>query len=149
MLILSRNIFFYNQLSLKDTFETRIYLMFLHYSIILIILKKKEYSPDQENYNNLFISVENNLREIGTGDVSVNKKMKDLNKLFYDILIKISKKDDKFELNRDLIARYFEIFSKNDEKWEKCQFYFNKFYDYCFEISPSSIINDIKYFKLN
>ena len=53
LLILSRNIFFYKDLSLKDSFETRIFLMFMHYSIMLIILKKKQIN-DQENYNNLF-----------------------------------------------------------------------------------------------
>ena len=36
-----------------------------------------------------FYNIENNLRELGFGDVSVNKKMKDLNKIFYDILLKI------------------------------------------------------------
>ena len=28
---LSRNLFFYKELGLKDTFETRIYLMFIHF----------------------------------------------------------------------------------------------------------------------
>ena len=41
LLVLSRNIFFYKELSLPDTFETRIYLMFIHFSIILKIFKKK------------------------------------------------------------------------------------------------------------
>ena len=35
-------IFFYNKLTLKDTFETRIYLMFIHFSLMMIIFKKKE-----------------------------------------------------------------------------------------------------------
>ena len=34
LLFLSRNIFFYKNINLKDTFETRIYLMFFHFSII-------------------------------------------------------------------------------------------------------------------
>ena len=38
-----------------------------------------------------FSYIENNLRELGFGDVSVNKRMKDLNKIFYDILIKLKK----------------------------------------------------------
>ena len=37
----------------------------------------------------LFHNIENNLRELGFGDVSVNKKMKDFNKILYDILLKI------------------------------------------------------------
>ena len=89
LLKLSRNIFFYRDLSLNDSYETRIYLMFLHYSIILFIEKQRGNKPDQENYNNLFFSIESNLRELGFGDVSVNKKMKILNKIFYDILIKL------------------------------------------------------------
>ena len=40
-----------------------------------------------------FMHIENNLRELGFGDVSVNKKMKDMNKIFYDILFKIEKND--------------------------------------------------------
>ena len=36
-----------------------------------------------------FHNIENNLRELGFGDVSVNKKMKDFNKILYDILLKI------------------------------------------------------------
>ena len=82
MLNLSRNIFFYNNLKLSDTYETRIYLMFFHYSVILFITKNRKIKPDQESYNNLFFCLENNLRELGFGDVSVNKKMKDLNKIF-------------------------------------------------------------------
>ena len=39
----------------------------------------------------LFFNIENNLRELGFGDVSVNKKMKELNKIFYDILLKLNK----------------------------------------------------------
>ena len=74
MLLLSRNIFFYKDLELEDTFETRIYLMFFHYSIILFILKNRGNKPDQENYNSLFFYIENNLRELGFGDVSSQQK---------------------------------------------------------------------------
>ena len=92
LLNLSRNIFFYKKLELEDTYETRIYLIFIHYSIILFIQKNKNKTPDQYNYNNLFFYIENNLRELGFGDVAVNKKMKDLNNIFYDILLKLSEK---------------------------------------------------------
>ena len=36
----------------------------------------------------MFNNIEYNLREMGFGDVTVNKKMKDLNKILYDILLK-------------------------------------------------------------
>ena len=65
--------------------------MFIHFSLILIIFKKKKINFSQFNYDNLFYCIENNLRELGFGDIAVNKKMKDLNKILYDILLKINK----------------------------------------------------------
>ena len=90
LLTLSRNLFFYNKINLNDTFETRIYLMFIHFSIMMIISKKKGKKFNQKSYDSLFFNIENNLRELGYGDVAVNKKMKDLNKILYDILLKIN-----------------------------------------------------------
>ena len=107
LLKLSRNLYFYKEIGLKDTFETRIYLMFLHFSLMLIIFKFKNTKFPQNEYDSLFQCIENNLRELGQGDVAVNKKMKDLNKIFYDILLKINNKKDKFDINKDLILKYF------------------------------------------
>ena len=64
--------------------------MFIHFSIMMIIFKKKGKKFDQKAYDSLFFNIENNLRELGYGDVAVNKKMKDLNKILYDILLKIN-----------------------------------------------------------
>ena len=77
-------------------------LMFFHFSIIMIIFKKKKKNLIKKLYDFFFHNIENNLRELGFGDVSVNKKMKDLNKIFYDILLKIKKKDEKkkFKINK-------------------------------------------------
>ena len=148
LLTLSRNIFFYKDLEFKDIYETRIYLMFFHYSIILMISKIKGRRPDQNNYNSLFFYIENNLRELGFGDVSVNKKMKDLNKIFYDILIKLKKDSNDFELNKILCVKYFDILKNNDENWENFSKYFYNFYSFCFELDSNSVIKDAKNFKL-
>ena len=56
---------------------------------MMMIFKKKGKKFDQKAYDDLFFNIENNLRELGFGDVSVNKKMKDLNKVLYDILLKL------------------------------------------------------------
>ena len=88
LLVLSRNIYFYKNLQLPDSFETRIFLIFFHFSIILIIFKKKKKKFDQSEYNSLFNCIENDLRELGFGDIAVNKKMKNLNRFFYDIKFK-------------------------------------------------------------
>ena len=101
---LSRNIFFYEEIKLSDKFESRIMLIFIHLSIIMIITKNKF---PQNIFDNIFLNIEYHLREIGHGDVSVNQKMKTLNKIFYDILLKIeSKKNGEFTLNINIIKKY-------------------------------------------
>ena len=146
---MARNIFFYKNIKLLDNFETRIYLMFMHFSIILIVYKKKSLSFDQSAYDNLFYSIENNLRELGFGDVSVNKKMKDLNKILYDMLLKIKdSKKDVFVLSKSLVVKYFDIFS-NDKtaKYHEFSQYFVKFYNFCFELPHNSILKKAINFK--
>ena len=147
LLKLSRNIFFYKDIELEDTYETRIYLMFIHYSTMLYITKNKRQKPDQDNYNSLFLNVENNLRELGFGDVSVNKKMKELNKIFYDILLKLSDNPTQFNLNKKLIHKYFVKFINNDKKWCKFDDYFSKFYQFCFDQSNNNMIKEVQNFK--
>ena len=140
LLNLSRNIFFYKELRLKDSFETRIYLMFFHYSIILLVLRKKRIKYNQQSYDDLFDSIENNLRELGFGDVSVNKKMKDLNKIFYDVLLKLDIGKDIFQINEKLILKYFDYLEfENNEKIKEFRDYFVNFYKFCFD-KPSDIM---------
>ncbi len=107
LLSLSRNIFFYNNINLRDTFETRLYLIFFHFSIILMVFKQKNIKFEQDIYDSLFLNIENNLRELGFGDVAVNKKMKDFNKVFYDILLKLNISNKDFKVNNDLVFKYF------------------------------------------
>ena len=150
LLLLSRNIFFYKDLKFNDSYETRIYLMFFHYSIILLISKIKGKKADQANYNNLFFHIENNLRELGFGDISVNKKMKELNKILYDILLKIdrSETNDKFDINKDILIKYFDsLISKKNANLSLLASYFEEFYSFCFELSMDNMIEDIKNFK--
>ena len=71
---LSRNIFFYKEILLKDNFETRINLIFVHFSILLINLKVKNEEFPQEIFDNIFLNIEYHIRELGYGDVAVNKK---------------------------------------------------------------------------
>ena len=54
----------------------------------MLTYKAKNIKFSQNEYDNLFFCIENNLRELGFGDVSVNKKMKDLNKILYDIYLR-------------------------------------------------------------
>ncbi len=149
LLTLSRNIFFYKNIKLPDNFETRIYLMFIHFSIILIIFKEKGQKFSQKSYDLLFHSIENNLRELGFGDVAVNKKMKDFNKILYDILLKIKINEDKniFQLNHNLIKKYFHAFNDNNfSEFKQFEEYLKRFYDFCFELPLKNMIRDVNKF---
>ena len=149
LLTLSRDIFFYKKINLPDNFETRIYLMLTHFSIMLIVSKKKNLKFDQKSYDFLFQSIENNLRELGFGDVSVNQKMKDFNKILYDILLKIEKQgDSNFIINDKLIKKYFSTLNepKNNNLQEFIS-YFVSFYNFCFDISHENMIIDALKFK--
>ena len=149
LLTLSRNLFFYKKINLDDVFETRIYLMFIHFSIILIIYKKKGLNFPQDKYDNFFHSIENDLRELGQGDVAVNKKMKDLNKIFYDILLKINESKNSYQTNKNLIQKYFSQFKDSfDQKHKVLDDYLSKFYHFCFELTPENMIKEAIKFKV-
>lgn len=146
---LSRNIYFYKKINLKDIFETRIYLIFFHFSVILMIYKKKKVQFPQIEYDSLFINIENDLRELGFGDVSVNKKMKEMNKVFYDILFKLNTSNTDIEINRKLVLKYFSEFNgKNIDKYNYFEEYFINFYNFCFDKDPKIMLKDALKFKI-
>ena len=89
IVFLTRESFFYNDFKLTDSFSNRIYLIFFHLCFIIITLKNKESEKkeQQEIFDFFFKQIELNCRELGYGDVTVNKKMKNLIRLFYEILI--------------------------------------------------------------
>tara|TARA_B100000401_G_C52299890_1_gene482189 strand:- start:22 stop:378 length:357 start_codon:yes stop_codon:yes gene_type:complete len=117
---------------------------------MLIIFKRKKINFPQKNYDDLFHCIENDLRELGFGDVTVNKKMKELNKIFYDILLKINKSKQIFIINEKLVLKYFDYLkekSKSD-KYRLFDDYFIKFYHFCFELQPKNMIKDAIKFKV-
>ena len=118
----------------------------------MIITNKKGFKFNQKKYDFLFHNIEYNLRETGFGDVTVNKKMKEFNKILYDILLKIdlNKKDNKtFKINSSLMKNYFVVF-KDKENTKLAQFndYFSKFYDFCFELPLNNMIEESIKFKI-
>jgi cytochrome b pre-mRNA-processing protein 3 len=124
--------------------------MFMHFALMMIISKRKGQKFDQKTYDKFFHNIENNLRELGFGDVSVNKKMKEFNKILYDILLKIElNKDQKlFKINKNLINKYFNTL--NDIKsveYLAFESYLLSFYHFCFELSLENMVRDAIKFK--
>ena len=140
---LSRNIFFYKKALLKDNFETRINLIFIHMALILIIFKqKKEKQFPQKVFDNIFLNIEYHIREVGYGDIAVNKKMKVLTRIFYDILLKVKNSNtDKFIINKNIIKIYLVPQSINtDQPIDDLAMYFKNFYYFCFELKNNNML---------
>ena len=80
---ISRSKFFYIDFELDDSFETRFDLIIFHAFMIFYFYKSKNIknsSLSQMLFDYMFNDFENNLREMGFGDIAVNKKMKLLSK---------------------------------------------------------------------
>ena len=116
----------------QDSFSDRLTLFLLHFAFILKAFKSKENDKIlQELYDFNFRQLELSIREIGYGDQSINKKMKDYINVFHGIISeihfwnelestikkqKLSKFLNNFE-NIDYLVDYFDSFSKDISKY--------------------------------
>ena len=119
-------------------------------SLILIIFKKKNKNEfPQDAFDNIFLNIEYHIRELGYGDVMVNKKMKSLLQNFYDILLKIrlsNKKD--FIINKTILIKYLEPQSEQPNQLiDDLVEYFDKFYYFCFELKNNNMLKGQINFK--
>ena len=127
----TRNKDLYKNLKRQDNFSDRLTLFLLHFSFFLKNFKKDENKDIlQEIYDFNFRQLELSIREIGYGDQSINKKMKDYVNLFHSMVSEIhfwdtlprSEKLKKFSLfltdfqNIDELIDYFEEFNSNLSK---------------------------------
>jgi len=87
---LTRNKDLYKFLDKEDIFSDRLTFLLLHFAFFLKIYKKSEKKPILQNiFDSFFKQLELNIREIGYGDQTVNKKMKEYINFFYSILDKL------------------------------------------------------------
>jgi len=125
---LTRNKDLYKGFKNQDTFSDRMIFFLLHFAFFLKIYKENNNKELlQEIYDYIFRQVELSIREIGYGDQSINKKMKDYLNLFYGMIDKIHDWDDltvesrsnlleKFldnAINTEYLANYFEKYKLN------------------------------------
>jgi len=143
---LTRENFFYKDYKLSDSFSNRIYLIFFHLSFILIALKNKESDKKDQQaiFDYFFKQIELNCRELGYGDITVNKKMKSLVKLFYEILIHCSNwKQLRIDYKNNLLLNFFSDKYENRILTNELTNYFDKFSFFIEEISLNSITNGV------
>tara|TARA_A100001015_G_scaffold303624_1_gene393541 strand:- start:2 stop:475 length:474 start_codon:yes stop_codon:yes gene_type:complete len=122
---LSRNKSLFSIFTDKDTFSDRILILLFHFAFFLRQYKgntNKEYL--QKFFDYFFRQIELSIREIGYGDVSINKKMKDYINVFYSILDKINDWNKLDSVKKvEILAFYYQL-KDNDLKIVN---YFNEF----------------------
>ena len=88
---LSRNKSLFSLFTDKDTFSDRILILLFHFAFFLRQYKGKTDKEYLQNFFDYFFrQIELSIREIGYGDASINKKMKDYINVFFSILDKIN-----------------------------------------------------------
>jgi len=87
---LTRNKELYKNLKKQDIFSDRLIFLLLHFAFFLKRFKNDSNKAIlQEVYDYIFRQLELSIREIGYGDQSINKKMKNYINSFYSMLDKI------------------------------------------------------------
>ena len=124
---LTRNKNLYKSLKNNDTFSDRLIILLIHFAFFLKVYKEEVSKKEAQNIFDFVIrQIELSIREIGYGDVSVNKKMKDYVNLLFSIVeivdtwetLQKSKKISFFadyiniDKHNDLFIKYFDKFEE-------------------------------------
>ena len=84
---LTTNKTLYKSLDKQDSFNDRLLVFLFHFAFFLKVFKSEENEKKlQEIYDFNFRQLELSIREIGYGDQSINKKMKDYINLFHSMV---------------------------------------------------------------
>jgi cytochrome b pre-mRNA-processing protein 3 len=123
----TRNKDLYKSLNRDDKFSDRLTLFLLHFAFFLKNYKnEKNKIILQEIYDFNFRQLELSIREIGYGDQSINKKMKDYINLFHSMVSEIHFWNN---LSRPQKIEKFSIFLSDFNKIEDLLEYFEQFND--------------------
>tara|TARA_B100001173_G_scaffold301269_1_gene301657 strand:- start:1224 stop:1697 length:474 start_codon:yes stop_codon:yes gene_type:complete len=136
---LTRNKSLYLNLEKKDTFSERLIFLFLHLALFLKHFKSSTPSKDlQEFFDFTIRQLELSIREIGYGDVSVNKKMKDFINMFYYMVEEIEKSDLDDNINQSTLLKKYLNTDKN------LDFYIDYFDKYRIFLTKNTLNNFTK-----
>ena len=105
---LARNKDLYKDFKNQDIFSDRLTFFLIHFALFFKVFKNNDNKKElQDIYDFTFRQLELSIREIGYGDQSINKKMKDYINLFHDIIDKFHFWDDlKKEQKQEIIGNY-------------------------------------------
>ena len=131
----------YKGLNSQDSFSDRLILFLIHFAFFLKVYKNKNNSSLlQEIYDFNFRQLELSIREIGYGDQSINKKMKDYINLFHSIVSDIHFWD---ELSNKDKEKKISSFLTNFDEIEHLVVYFDDFKDNLLKKTLNSYLKSV------
>jgi cytochrome b pre-mRNA-processing protein 3 len=138
---LTRNKNLYLNLERNDEFSDRLLFLMFHFALFLKKFKLEiDKKKSQELFDFFVRQIELSIREIGYGDVSVNKKMKEYVNMFYAILDKIEIMDMSIDEN---IANFFKKIFNLDKNIEFYANYYKKYNEYLSNNTLNNFTKDI------
>lgn len=138
---LTRNKKLYVNLERNDEFSDRLIFLMFHFALFLKNYKSQMSKKKSQELFDFFIrQIELSIREIGYGDVSVNKKMKEYVNLFYSILDKIETQNFKQIENLNI---FFKNLLNTDKNIEFYADYFQKYDQYLLNNTLNHFTKDI------
>ena len=123
---LTRNKNLYNNKK-QDTFYDRMIIFFFHLGFLLKVYKNVEQKDELQKFFDYCVrQIELSVREIGYGDATINKKMKEYVNLLFSIIDKINNWEDLDDIKkREILNAYIDeildsqIFIDYLEKYRK------------------------------
>ena len=122
---LTRNKTLYENISNNESFSDRLIMFFLHFAFFLKLFKKQTSKKNlQDLYDFIFKQIELSIREIGYGDASINKKMKEYVNVMYAIIDRVELWE---ELDSSSKSKFFSKFIDTDKESSFFVSYFDKY----------------------
>ena len=122
---LTRNKILYENISNNESFSDRLTIFFFHFAFFLKFYKRQTTKENLQNlYDFIFKQIELSIREIGYGDASINKKMKEYVNLMHAIINKVESWE---KLDLSAKAKFFSEFIDNDKESSFFVTYFDKY----------------------
>ncbi len=137
---LTRNKNLYNN-NKSDTFYDRMIIFYFHLAFLLKNYKKIETKVNLQNFFDFCVrQIELSIREIGYGDATINKKMKEYVNLLFSIIDKIDDWEIKDDIQkREIISIYIEDMTDFSEFIN----YFEKYRKYLINNTFNNLTKDI------
>ena len=137
---LTRNKILYNSIK-ADTFYDRIIVFFFHLAFLLKTYKNIETKEELQKFFDFSIrQIELSIREIGYGDATINKKMKEYVNLLFSIIDKIDNWENLNIRRREEIIKFYIKDFPNIRNFVK---YFEKYSKYLTNNTFKSLSKDI------